>query len=816
MKLFAACAVAAALSAVATAATPVLDRVEGAVLQRRGRCRVTLVGQNLSGIGGALFYRPGLRLEGVEAASEGAATLVVSAEADCPLGEHPFNAFGPAGVAPIATLHVSPFPIRDEASLAASASIDTPRTISPLPAEGGVTITGVVDGAEVDAFAVELDAGDRLSAEAVGVRLGGAFFDAALEVAGPDGRVIVSCDDSTLAAQDPVASIVAERSGRYVVRVREAAFGGDPESRYLLHVGHFPRPTVAWPVAARRGETTPLLLLGQAGPPLAAEAQAPADAGERFAFFPQTPSGVTAPTPVWLAASDAAPTVEAEPNDNPAAATPAIGTSAPIAFDGRLEAAGDADHFAFQAARGDRLEVVLLAARVGSPLDGVLTLLGPDGRAVATSDDLHGRDSGASFTVARDGRHVVRVADHLGRGGDEFVYRVEVRRPAPRLELAVVSHAPTPAQRGESVLVPRRGRAAALVTVRRQGFSGDVALDVAGLPEGVAAEARPVAADGHVALITFTADERASGAALASVRGRSESEPPVEGELAQRVGLVFGDPRQTVYHAVEVSRVPVAVVAPSPFEVEVAPPGARLAQDGRLDLRVRVRRAEGFRGEVTLATPVLPAWVERSESPVVIPADQTEGLYPLVAGPRAVEGTTPLVVVATAEDDAGPLPAVAAAAIDLGVAAPYAEAAIARTSTEQGAAVRVPCALTWRRDAPPGVTATLRGLPKGASAAPLAVAPGQGELEFVVEVGEETPASTHNTLMVELAVPENGAAMTQFLGRGGVLEVYPRGGSPQETASRLAVLRARRAAPQGAAGSVAAERHAPTRGASPR
>ena len=42
-------------------------------------------------------------------------------------------------------------------------------------------------------------------------------------------------------------AVTVPEAGDYTVRLRESAYGGSDNTGYLLHVGDFPVPHVAWP-----------------------------------------------------------------------------------------------------------------------------------------------------------------------------------------------------------------------------------------------------------------------------------------------------------------------------------------------------------------------------------------------------------------------------------------------------------------------------------------------------------------------------------------------------------------------------------------
>ena len=66
---------------------------------------------------------------------------------------------------------------------------------------------------------------------------------------------------------------------------------------------------------------------------------------------------------------------------------------APGAFDGAISAPGDVDWFAFDGVKDQSFEVRVWARELGSPLDSVLVVHGPDGAQLASVDDAVGPDS---------------------------------------------------------------------------------------------------------------------------------------------------------------------------------------------------------------------------------------------------------------------------------------------------------------------------------------------------------------------------------------------------------------------------------------
>ncbi|MEQ8849748.1 hypothetical protein [Botrimarina sp.] len=762
----------------ALAWSPRVTRVEPRGLQRGAACEVVVAGERLGNATGLLFDGGGIAVESIAVNEDDELAVAVRAADDCPLGEHRFLIVGPRGLSEMATLHVGPFPIAKEQE-----PNDTPDGAQSIERGDGLTIRGVIDEADVDCFAVELAAGERLSVDVVAMRLGAAFFDAFIDVVDPSGTVVASADDDPVSLQDPRLSFVAETEGPHVLRIREAAFGGDFESRYLVHVGDFPVVQSALPAGGPGGELAAVLLSDARGP-IKARLELPFLPAASWLRWRASDAGAAvSPTPIPLRVAELRNVVEGSESSDDVGA-------APVALNGVLSEPGESDRYGFQAIAGELLEVEVFAARVGSPVDAVIAVDGPGGPLVRNDDDGAIHDSRARFRVAQTGRHELSIRDHLGRGGPSHAYRIEVAPVQPSLALTTPILDPLRPQESQRIHVPRGGRTAVLVAARRDRFDGPVTIDFGDLPSGVRATVDPIPPGEHltVALLEAEADAPLT-ATLSRVAGYGDGPSgTVIGSLSHEVGLVFGEPRRTVYYGPRIDRTPIAVTEPPPFRITVEPPRSPLARDGRKDLVVRVDRGEGFDGPVTITSPRLPEWVERSEDPVTIEAGQTETVFPLIATDRAAPGEHTVLFVGAARIDGAEV-AAASDRTPVRLVAPHAELRIAHTTVEQGNETTVRCLVDWIVDSPGAATATLHGLPKHATAPRVTLAPGQSEFAFPVRAGADTPAALHNTLFVELAVGEPPEPVRQFVGRGGVLEVVAPGGAARRQISRLEELR---------------------------
>ena len=133
---------------------------------------------------------------------------------------------------------------------------------------------------------------------------------------------------------------------------------------------------------------------------------------------------------------------ETDANDTlDAAETVALGT----VTNGRIEKAGDVDHFSFAAKRGQRVIFECHAERIDSALRAVLEVFDAAGRRLAVNRGFFGIDPLIAFDVPDDGVYSVRVFDLVYSGSADHVYRLSIDT-GPRVVFSV----PTFAQAGAS------------------------------------------------------------------------------------------------------------------------------------------------------------------------------------------------------------------------------------------------------------------------------------------------------------------------------------------------------------------------------
>ena len=130
------------------------------------------------------------------------------------------------------------------------------------------------------------------------------------------------------------------------------------------------------------------------------------------------------------------------PEQSEAAVNDLLDDSEPVSIDsltnGRIEKAGDVDHFAFTAKRGQRVVVECLAERIDSPLRAVLQVFNATGRRLAVNRGFFGIDPLIVFDIPADGSYKVRISDLIYSGSADHVYRLSIST-RPRVVFSVPS-----------------------------------------------------------------------------------------------------------------------------------------------------------------------------------------------------------------------------------------------------------------------------------------------------------------------------------------------------------------------------------------
>jgi hypothetical protein len=446
---------------------------------------------------------------------------------------------------------------------------------------------------------------------------------------------------------------------------------------------------------------------------------------------------------------------EVEPNNDRNAAT---GVTFPCTFNGVLHEPGDVDFFKFTAKKGQSFEVECYGRRIRSAIDPVMNLYRADGGGIAGNDDSRGPDSYFRFQVPEDGEYTLRIADHLGRGGAEYIYRVELQPTAPQLTLGI-PRVRRYSQDRQRIYVPRGNRFATILSASRQNFGGELILQDMQLPAGMRIVAQPMPANLNTMPIVFEAAADAPlGGALVDFRARlNEEGKDISGGFNNRADFVIAQPGQSLYSWKDVERLPMAVIEELPYSIEIVQPTVPIVRNGSMQLKIVVHKKEGWDEDVTVQFPFRPPGIGANSS-IKIAKGQTEAMYPLSANGNAALGEWPVYALASANVNGAAWAASQMA--KLTVAEPYIGLTLQRSTVELGQQTEIVAEVQVLKELKAPAQVQLVGLPHKVTADPLEITNETKELIFKISTAEDSPAGNHKNIFCSVVVTENSEPIT--------------------------------------------------------
>ncbi|WP_337173206.1 peptidase [Paludisphaera sp.] len=744
------------LAPAALASTPSLGAVRPMGGQRGTEVEVVFSGARLGDAQEVLFYQPGIEASEIAKVDDNSFKARLKIAADSPLGFHDLRVRTATGVSELRGFSVGAMPEVQEAE--PNNDFDAPQAIAM-----NSVVNGVAENEDIDYFVVEAKKGERITAEVEGWRLGITLFDPHVAILDTKRFELASSDDAALLWQDAFASILAPEDGKYVIAVRESAYAGNGSCLYRLHVGDFPRATGVFPPGGRPGQSIAVRWIGDPAGEATSDVVLPADARSGWGLQRQDERGLS-PYPNAFRLADLENVVEAEPNDDQNAATP---FTAPAALNGVLAKNGDVDHFVFTGRKGQVFDFKVYGRQLRSPIDSVLYLSKKGGGAIASSDDAAGPDSAFRQALPEDGEYVVWIADQLKKGGEDYVYRIEVTAPEPKLAISTPAEQMMLGTPIMAVAVPKGNRQAILLQGSRADFGGEVQFDVAGLPPGVEVEIPPLAASQALVPILFTAKPDAAPAgALATVTGKSvDPNVAVKSEFGALSSFVLLPSNAgVILWSRTVDRLAVAATEEAPFSIEVVQPKVPLVRSGQMGLKVKATRKPDFKAAIAVSLPWNPPGVG-SGGGVAIPEGQDEAVIPVNADGNAELRTWKIVVNGTAAGPTGPI-TVSSQLADLTVAAPYLGLGFQAASVEQGQETDMAVTVAKNVDFPGEATVTLIGLPNKATTDAKTITKDTTDLIFRIKTDAASPVGKHAALFCQVVVTQDGEPITHNIGSG--------------------------------------------------
>ncbi|HTU23490.1 MAG TPA: PPC domain-containing protein, partial [Gemmataceae bacterium] len=333
-------------------------------------------------------------------------------------------------------------------------------------------VAAKADAETTDYYKFHVKAGQRLSFEILGRRLG-STFDPQLQLLDAAGRELPGAfsNDAPGLQTDARLTYTFKTAGEFVAAVRDVSYSGGDDFYYRLRIGDFPCATTTLPLAVKRGGKTTVHFAGPDVEGVApVEVTAPTDpAIEHLSLAPRGASGLHG-WPVSLALSDVEEKLEQEPNNEAAKANR---LAVPGAVTGRFEQKGDSDAFVFMLKKGTRYIIEAQTHELGSPTDVYLTLRDAKGAQLQVSDPM--KAARLDFKPPADGDYTLHVEHlHLWGGPDE-VYRISVAPFEPGFELAVVL---------DRFNIEQGGKLSLPILAPRRDFGGPLEISVLG-PKGI-------------------------------------------------------------------------------------------------------------------------------------------------------------------------------------------------------------------------------------------------------------------------------------------------------------------------------------------
>ena len=743
---------AAAASTEATVSSPQLNIILPRGIQRDGQRVLTFTGVRLQEAQEVLFYSQGVSVTKLEQVDAKTVKATVQVAADCRLGEHVAQLRTASGLTEYRSFFVGA--MSEVAEVEPNNEFEKPQAI-----DHNITITGIILSEDVDHYSIKVTKGQRVSIEVEAIRLGTTLIDPFISVLDQNRFELHAVDDTMLCKQDCFLSFIAKEDTTYTVLVRDSSYGGNGACHYRMHVGNFPRPSLAFPAGGPANAEAAVTLLGDPSGPIEHKFTPLVDRGFRKGIFFQDDKGIT-PSPIAFRVSDLPNVLEAEPNSTFDNATP---ISFPGAANGLIQTENDHDWFAFEGKKGQVIDFEVFAKRVNSKLDSIINIYGPDKKHIQGNDDSRGSDPYVRITLPVDGKFYVRVRDLLNRGQDDFVYRLELSQPKAKLTVSIPPVARY-SQYRQSIFIPQGGKSATLLNAVRGDFAGEIKLIQDGLPQGVTMHTVPMAANMTQMPVVFeaAADAPLAGKLVELVASHVDDAKKIQGGYRNVGQLVSGPPNNRMYVGCEVDRLPVAVIKKLPFSLEIVQPKAPLVRDGSIQIKVKVHRDEGFEQPITLQFPFRSPGVG-TRGTVKVPADKNEIVYPLNANGNAALADWPMYILGSS--NVGGNAWCSSQLATLKVAERFVTLEMQRASCEQGQETQFVCKLNHLTAFEGKAKAILFGLPPNATAEPLEFDKTTTELVFAVKTKADTPPGKHKGVFCQVQIPFEGELIVATAGR---------------------------------------------------
>lgn len=343
------------------------------------------------------------------------------------------------------------------------------------------------------------------------------WFQAAIVLRDAAGKELQSADHFRF-HPDPVMHYDIPADGDYLLEIHDSIYRGREDFVYRITVGELPYLTGIFPLGAKAGSK---LKIETHGWNLPNTSLARDEHGKSRGVYPVTVQKdgiVSNPAPFAI---DTLP--EALAKDAANRRDKAQRIKLPLILNGRVARPGEQQFFRFDGRAGEEIVAEVFARRLDSPLDSVIRLLDSAGKELACNDDFedkgaglltHQADSRIGFKLPAKGAYYLQLGDTQGKGGPDYAYRLRIAHPEPDFELRV---APSSLNLRAGSTVP-----VTVYALRRDGFTGEIALKLKDAPAGFSMSGAVIPAGQDKVRVTVTAPRTGAGTpAVVQLEGRA-------------------------------------------------------------------------------------------------------------------------------------------------------------------------------------------------------------------------------------------------------------------------------------------------------
>jgi hypothetical protein len=340
----------------------------------------------------------------------------------------------------------------------------------------------------------------------------------------------------------------------------------------------------------------------------------------------------------------------------------------PCEVAGRLDRAHTQAWYAFDLKKGESYSIELIGQRMGTPLDFAFSVYTADGKPAAGEQDddpetlsnnqFYTKSSDPArlpFKPAADGKYLVMIKSQESAkdAGPRHLYRLRVSPDQPDFRLVAMSPSPVFPETGTA----RQGcqEEIGVYVWRRDGFNGDIALTMEGLPPNVVCPPQTIAPGvKHAALVIKADPNAAAWTGEVKIKGTATiNGQPVVREARAATIIHSGQPQNpNIPTFTRLDRgIFLAVREKGPFNVALgAPDKPAVTQGDKITIPVTIERFwPDAKNPVNVVAVGLPTGVQfnNNNQPMAVAGDK--GSLVLTVAPNAPPGTFTIVFRGTTQ-----------------------------------------------------------------------------------------------------------------------------------------------------------------------